>query len=302
MQDICGIFNGVDDPRRGHATRHDLQEMPVIAFPCFLSGGRNRADMERYGRMREGFLRKFMAPGHGIPSHDAFPDPVDALDPDGPRGALTRLPAGWGARPGTVAAIDGRALRGPFRDAAERSPLHLARAFAAERGPPPARVRVDGRPDGTTALPALPDPRGRTVTADAVRARRAAAGPVTARGGSHVLAPRGSRETPRDGARIHMADPENAERMPFSRDVDRDHGRIGTREAAVRHDAGVLRDLHHRPRPQAVGKLTATGEIRGKAARGPAVSRWAGGSARSGSPGRRARAGRWGIRRIGCPT
>ena len=71
MQDICSFFNGVDDPRRSNARRHDLQEMLTIAFPCFLSGGRNCADMERFGRMKEGFLRRFMALEHGIPSHDA---------------------------------------------------------------------------------------------------------------------------------------------------------------------------------------------------------------------------------------
>ena len=208
-----------------------------------------------------------MTLGHGIPGHDAFSDPVDALDPDGPRGALTRPLAGWGERPGTVVAIDGRALRRSFRDAAERSPLHLARAFAAESGPPPGRVRVDGRSNGTAALPAPPallDPRGGTVTADATRARRATAESVTAKGGNCVLALKGSRETLHDGVRIHMADPENAERTLFFGDVDRDHGRTGTREATVRHDAGVPRDPRHRPGPRAVGKVTATGETRGE--------------------------------------
>ena len=47
MRDICGIFSGVDDPRRGNATRRDLQGTLVTAFPRFLSGGRNCADMER---------------------------------------------------------------------------------------------------------------------------------------------------------------------------------------------------------------------------------------------------------------
>ncbi len=63
MQDTFNVFNGVDDPRRGNATRHDLQEMLTIAFPFFLSGGRNRPGMERFGRMKEGFPPRFMSPG-----------------------------------------------------------------------------------------------------------------------------------------------------------------------------------------------------------------------------------------------
>ncbi len=156
MQDTFNVSNGVDDPRRGNARRHDLQEMLTAAFPFFLSGGRNRADMERFGRMKEGFPPRFMSPEHGIPSHDAFPHLFNALDPEGLHGVLTRMLSDWGARPGDVIAIDGRALRRSFGDAPERSPLHLVHAFAAESGLLPGQVRVDGRPDGITAVPALP--------------------------------------------------------------------------------------------------------------------------------------------------
>ena len=61
-----------------------------------------------------------------------------------------------GARPGDVTAIDGKALRRSFRDAADRSPLHPVHAFAAESRLLSGQVRVDGRPDGITAVPALP--------------------------------------------------------------------------------------------------------------------------------------------------
>ena len=71
MQYICVIFNGVDDPKRSNATKHNLHGTLMIAFLCFLSGGQNYADMERFGRIKEGFLRGFMSLGHGIPSHDA---------------------------------------------------------------------------------------------------------------------------------------------------------------------------------------------------------------------------------------
>ena len=156
MQDLCSFFNGVDDPRRSNARRHDLQEMLTIAFPFFLSGGRNRADMERFGRMKEGFLQRFMALEHGIPSHDAFSDLSDAPAPEGLHGVLTRMLVDWGARPGDVTAIDGKALRRSFGDAPERSPLHPVHAFAAESGLLPGQVRVDGRSNGITAVPALP--------------------------------------------------------------------------------------------------------------------------------------------------
>jgi len=50
-------------------------------------------------------------------------------------------------------------------------------------------------------------------------------------------------------------------------DLDAFLARQAMREG-VRHDGGVLQDLHHRPGPQAVGKLTATGETRGESGTG----------------------------------
>ncbi len=56
--------------------------------------------------------------------------------------------------------------------------------------------------------------------------------------------------------------------MQLSDDVDRGHGRIGIREATVRHDVDSLQDLHHWPGPPTVGKVTATRGIRGRTEHG----------------------------------
>jgi len=177
------------------------------------------------------------------------------------------MPAGWGERLGDVTAIDGKALRRSFEDASRRSPLHLVHAFAAESRLPLGQVRVDGRPDEITAMPALLellDIRGMTVTADAMHAQRDTAKRVTEAGGNCALALKGNQETLHDDVRIHLADPENAGKMLSFRDVDKDHGRIETREATICHDVDALQDLHHWPGLKAVGNVTATREIKGE--------------------------------------
>ncbi len=197
MQDMKVIFEGVEDPRHSNATRHDIHEMPMIALPVTLSGGKGCPDMAPFGRCREDFLRRFMKLEHGIPSHDAFSDLFSALDPEGTDAALLRLAGDWAERLGDgVTATDGKATGRSFADATGRSPLHLVQAFAAGAGVVPGQVRVSGRSDGITAMPALldlPGLRGRTVTADAMHRRRETAERVTARGGDHVLAPKAAR-------------------------------------------------------------------------------------------------------------
>ena len=102
------------------------------------------------------------------------------------------------------------------------------------------------------------------MTADAMHTQRDTAKRVTEAGGNYVLALKGNQETLHDDVRLHMADPENAGKMLRFSDVDKGHGRIETREAAVCHDVGTLQDLHYWPGLQAVGKVTATRETKGE--------------------------------------
>ena len=268
MQDFTRIFDGVGDPRSSNATRHDLHEMLMIALLCMICGGQTCTDMELFGRSKEDFLRRFMTLGHGIPSHDAFSALFRVLDPGCLQRALVRLAADWAGRLGPeVIAIDGKALRQSFEDASARSPLHVVSAFAVGARLVLGQVRVADKSNEITAMPALLellDIRGSTATADAMHTQRATAEAVAAKGGNYVLALKGNQETLHDDVRLHMADPANAGRMLRFSDVDKGHGRIEIREASVCHEVDALQDLHHWPGLQAVGKVTATREIKGR--------------------------------------
>ncbi len=168
---------------------------------------------------------------------------------------------------GSVRTRSRSTARRSFEAPSNRSPLHVVNAFAVGARLTLGQVRVDGKSNEITAMPALLEPldvKGMTVTADAMHTQRATAEAVTARGGDCVLALKGSQETLHDDVRLHMADPENAGKTKRFNDVDKGHGRIEIREAAVCHDVGTLQDLHHRPGLQAVGRVTATRETKGE--------------------------------------
>ena len=271
MRDFTHIFEGVDDPRRSNATRHDLTDMLMIALLGMICGAENCSDMARFGRAREDLLRKFLSLKHGIPSHDAFSDLFAILDPAGVNRALSRLAGDWAdTLEGTVAAIDGKTLRRSFSDAAARSPLHLVQAFAVGAKQVLGQVRVDARSNEITAIPALPDLldiEGATATADAMHTRRSTSEAIIARGGDHVPALKGNQETLNDDVRLFMEDPGMAEHIDESREmVEKDHGRIETRKARVRTDVGWLQEAleHDWPGLAAIGSVEARREIRGR--------------------------------------
>ncbi len=111
---LAYIFEGVEDPRRSNATRHDLQEMLMIWLLSTLCGGEGCTDMALFGRIKEPFLRTFMGLEHGIPSHDAFSDLFNALDPATFQKAMMRLVEAFADELGEVIAIDGKAVRRSF--------------------------------------------------------------------------------------------------------------------------------------------------------------------------------------------
>ncbi|MGR3661986.1 MAG: ISAs1 family transposase, partial [Paracoccaceae bacterium] len=206
MEEFSQLFEGVNDPRRSNAKRHDLHEMLMIALLSVLCGGEGCHDMSLFGRSKEAFLRRFMTLNHGIPSHDAFSDLFNALDPKSFQPVMQRLLADFARNLGggydPVIAIDGKALRRSFDKASGKSPLHLVQdlvqAFAAEARLVLGQVAVDQKSNEITAIPellALLDVKGRIITADAMHTQRATSKAVCARGGDYVLALKGNQGT-----------------------------------------------------------------------------------------------------------
>ena len=264
MQEFSALFEGVEDPRCSNATRHSLHEMLMIALLSTLCGGEGCADMERFGRAKEPFLRRFMVLAHGIPSHDAFSDLFNALDPGGLQRVLLRLLEDWSALlEDDVIAIDGKSLRRSFADAAARSPVHLVQAFAARARLVLGQVKVADKSNEIAAMPKLLEMlalKGRIVTADAMHTQRAAAESITARGGDYVLALKGNQASLHDDVRLYLDDPARADELRSCQQVDGDHGRIETRCATVCHEVAWLRERHDWPGLAAIGKIEARRE------------------------------------------
>ncbi len=209
MQNLAALFEGTRDPRTSNATRHDLNEMLMIARLCIMCGGLTCTDMALFGPSKEAFLRRFLTLEHGIPSHDALSRLFRSLDPDGRQRALVRLTRRGSTRLGTgVIAIDGKTLRRSFAVAAQRTPLHVVRSFAAEARLGLGQVRVDGKAGKITAFPALLDLTDRIVTAAAMPMQHRTADAIIAKGDNDVLALKDNQETRHDDIRVRMADPE----------------------------------------------------------------------------------------------
>ena len=266
MDTFAEIFDELDDPRTGNAKQHDLNEILLIALCAILCGGETCADMALFGRLKEPFLKTFMALENGTPSHDTFSRVFRLLQPEQFRACFIAFMQRFAKGCEGVVAIDGKTLRRSFDKAQGASPLHMVTAFAVEARLVLGQLAVDAKSNEITALPKLLDLlslKGTTVTADAIHCQRATAEKIKSVGAEYVLALKGNQGTLADDVIRFLEDPQTP--LKSSQTTDGDHGRIEVRTAFVSADIDWLQERHDWPGLAAIGKIVATREINGEA-------------------------------------
>ncbi len=132
MGGFTECFADLQDPRTGHATRHPLLEVLMIALCAMLCGAEGRVDMQQaFGKAKESFLKRFLTLPHGIPSHDTFSRIFRFMDPERFGQCFQALVRRVADAHQGVIAVDGKTLRRPFDRAAAGSPLQMVSAWGA---------------------------------------------------------------------------------------------------------------------------------------------------------------------------
>lgn len=191
MGKLKRIFSHLTDHRADNA-QHDLLEIVFIALAATLCGAQHCTEMAQFGRSKEALLRKFLALGHGIPSHDTFSTVFRALNPHAFEAALGKFTKAFNRRLGKARtiAIDGKALRGAYRRGERFTPLHMVNVWAGEARMAVAQRKAPNRNEieGVHEVLALLDLDGTTVTADALHCTAAMAQAIGEQKGHYVLA------------------------------------------------------------------------------------------------------------------
>lgn len=257
LEQFSAGWEGLDDPRTGNATLHDLHELLMIALCTVLCGGQGAVDMALFTKAKEPLLRGFLKLENGLPSHDTFSRLFRQLDPDQFRSAFQRFMEKFSERCQGVVAIDGKVLRRSFDRASGKSALHMVSAWGCEQRLVLAQIATDTKSNEITAVPkllALLSLKGTIVTADAMNCQRAIAQQIVEQGGDYALALKGNQGTLHDDVVRFLNDPASVV-STAKPDVDAGHGRIETRTATVSTDIAWLRNDHRWPGLKAIGKV-----------------------------------------------
>jgi predicted transposase YbfD/YdcC len=193
-----GHFAALEDPRLDRTKLYPLLEIVFIAVCALLSGANDFVGMEKFGKAKHDWLKKYLELKNGIPSHDTFGRVMRALPPqqfvDCFRSWVSNFHE---SKKGDHICIDGKTARASLDRATEQTPLHVVSAWATDQGLLLGQVAVDEKSNEITAIPKLLEMlelKGALVTIDAMGCQREIAAQIQAKGGDYILAVKGNQE------------------------------------------------------------------------------------------------------------
>ena len=125
-------FADLPDPRVDRTKWHRLDDILVITLCAVICGADSFEEIERFGKARHDWLKRFLALPKGIPSHDTFNRVLAALDRQKFAACFARWMTDLCARTGLRAiAVDGKSCRAA-PGVTFSGCLHLVSAWAVE--------------------------------------------------------------------------------------------------------------------------------------------------------------------------
>jgi len=233
---IAAYFSLIRDPRANIST-HKLLDIFTITIIAVICGCEDWEEIVLYGQCREEFLKCFLDLPNGIPSHDTFERVFKRIEPT----EFEKCFRDWanslcmGKLEGLVN-IDGKTLRGSGTKSKSKSAIHMVSAWSNENQLVLGQLKVDSKTNEIKAIPILIDLldiQGCTVTIDAMGCQKEIADKIIDSGADYILALKGNQKE-------LYEEIENAfSQCPSTsndKTVEKDHGRIETRECAVIQD------------------------------------------------------------------
>lgn len=238
-------FATVEDPRDVRRISHRLDEILLLVVCGTIADCDDYEDIAGWGAAHLDFLRRHLPYENGVPGERWLTILMNRINPALFADAFAAwVRESWPDK-ATLVAIDGKTSRRSHDRARGAAPLHLVCAFATTARLVLAAEAVPDKASELAAIPPLLERlgaddglKGALVSIDAVATNAEVAGAIAAQGADWLLAVKANQPTLR--AEVEAAFAAAGDALETHTDLDKGHGRIEERRAAVLHDTEWL--------------------------------------------------------------
>lgn len=265
-------FSSLTDPRIQYKVRHKLIDIIVITICAVISGADGWTEVEEYGKAKYEWLGSFLELPYGIPSHDTFGNVFAMLSLSEFESCfLSWIRAIFDTAEGNMIAIDGKRLCNSYDRSSKKAAIHMVSAWASENRIVLGQVKTDEDSNEIKAIPELLkvlEIKGCIVTIDAMGTQKEIASRIIEKDGDYVLALKGNQKSLYEDVKLFFEDASERNfdgiSYDFDKTVEKDHGRIETREYWITSDIDWLFGKEKWDGIKSIGMVKSERDMEGK--------------------------------------
>lgn len=249
---LLDAFTDLPDPRLDRQKKHNLIDIISLTICGVLAGEDTFVDIEYYARNKLDFFNEFLELPNGIPSHDTFNRVWNLIDPkifeNHFQNWINEVKSAFDLS-GKVVAIDGKTMRGSAKKSKGTKGLHIISAYATELGLTLGQVTTPDKSNEIKAIPDLIDNlylKGCIVTIDAMGCQKEIAHKIVAKGADACLAVKQNQPSLYENVSLYFKSciQEDSKDFEFFETIEKNHGRIETRQCTVSYELDWLQEQH----------------------------------------------------------
>jgi predicted transposase YbfD/YdcC len=256
-------FTTIDDPRQQGKVQHQLFDILFVTVSAVIAGCQGWEEIEDFAHDKLSWLRKFVPLLNGVPRHDTIARVVSRIDMAQFQACFSKwMQSCCELTNGSVVAIDGKRLKGSFKQADRKDAIHIVSAFACENGVTLGQCKTDAKSNEITAIPELLqllELKGCLVTIDAMGCQKDIVQNILKKEADYLLALKANQGGLFDQVKQFLL-PEvtlQIESETLLSEVDYQRGREEFRAAVVCHDMAQLPETHSWPELKTVGVIVS---------------------------------------------
>lgn len=239
---LMNPFEGLEDPRSDRNKRYPLDSMMWLILTAVLSDCQGPTEISHFGVAKLDWFNRHKHFEDGmVPSHDVIGDLLKRLDPE----AFADCFARWTARmcaitEGELVAIDGKRLRGSYDRLDGKEAIHMISAWSHQNQLVLGQLKVDGKSNEITAIPALLallDLAGAVVSIDAMGCQKEIAALIRERKADYLLGLKANQPELLEEVELAFV---HHKASSYDRQDTKGHGRVETRICELIDDPSLL--------------------------------------------------------------